>query len=548
MHAALQAICARMSDSFNAWPYVDDLYDYTKILGVNQTIASLPNNLWGTPVAIIGAGAAGMVAAYELLKIGAKPVVFEATDRVGGRDRSQPFTEGNHVATSAFAELGAMYLPAGHRVLSYYVNDVFHLETFSLANDINPTMYYCHNTARHPDLSDMSAAVLNFFDTIIAAIYEPWKRNDLDGVRQIWQSYIEKYKNLTVNEAMTQGISSWTTTDSYLFRTLGLGGGGLGQPYELSFLDVLRMLLSMGHGTSLLAEGMSALTSHFFTGEVVTPDNGTSSLRASGAVHFGAQATSIVRASNGNPVLTYYDALSAQTVSQEFPAVIVAISLRASELLGLALTAEPAAVIASPVQSAIRSLRLIPASKMFIRTETKFWKEHPEIPKGIVTDEMPRFAAVFDYPQTTNGVVMLSETWGPDAERYMGLPVPVRFQRFKEILAVMSPVFAQNLVPLNDEIITVDWTMEPYHYGGFRLNYPGDDVFNQNAYYQFLSVLDPATDRGVYLAGEGVAWCGGWTESALHTGINAAAAAAHRIGATLPVNSPLSQNPHLYAY
>ena len=60
----------------------------------------------GTEVAIVGAGAAGMIAAYELMRLGLKPVVYEA-GRLGGRLRSQPF-EG---AEGVIAELGGMRFP-----------------------------------------------------------------------------------------------------------------------------------------------------------------------------------------------------------------------------------------------------------------------------------------------------------------------------------------------------------------------------------------------------------------------------------------------------
>jgi len=36
------------------------------------------------PVVIIGAGSAGLTAAYELIKAGIKPIVLEKADKVGG--------------------------------------------------------------------------------------------------------------------------------------------------------------------------------------------------------------------------------------------------------------------------------------------------------------------------------------------------------------------------------------------------------------------------------------------------------------------------------
>ena len=47
-------------------------------------LGQVPPEMYGTEVAIIGAGMAGMVAAFELMKMGLKPVVYESR-RLGGR-------------------------------------------------------------------------------------------------------------------------------------------------------------------------------------------------------------------------------------------------------------------------------------------------------------------------------------------------------------------------------------------------------------------------------------------------------------------------------
>ena len=49
-------------------------------------LGALPAERLGTEVAIVGAGMAGLTAAYELMKLGLKPVVYEAS-RLGGRLR-----------------------------------------------------------------------------------------------------------------------------------------------------------------------------------------------------------------------------------------------------------------------------------------------------------------------------------------------------------------------------------------------------------------------------------------------------------------------------
>ena len=66
-------------------------------------LGSIPAGHHGVEVAIVGAGISGLVAAYELMRLGVKPVVYEAS-QMGGRLRSQAF-EG---AEGVVAELGGM--------------------------------------------------------------------------------------------------------------------------------------------------------------------------------------------------------------------------------------------------------------------------------------------------------------------------------------------------------------------------------------------------------------------------------------------------------
>ena len=239
-------------------------------------------------------------------------------------------------------------------------------------------------------------------------------------------------------------------------------------------------------------------------------------------------------------------------VAREASAVIVATTTRSMEIT-LGLTQPDSAIASGRARDALRDLHMIGSSKMFIRTETKFWLDGrgdpiPGIPQNIQTDELPRGVYCLDYPQTDNGVVLISYTWEDDSSKLLGLDAPVRFEKFKQALGHINPGFAANLVPVGGEILCVDWEAEPYAHGAFKLQYPGQEPAIHAAYYQFLSVLDPSVDTGVYLAGDGVSWSGGWTEGALQTGLNAACAAARRLGGTLPPDSPLTQDPLRYHY
>ena len=81
-------------------------------------LGALPAERHGAPVAVIGAGVAGIVAAYELMKLGLRPVLYES-GQLGGRLRSQAF-EGTD---GVIAELGGMRFPVSSCVPGWAMTD-----------------------------------------------------------------------------------------------------------------------------------------------------------------------------------------------------------------------------------------------------------------------------------------------------------------------------------------------------------------------------------------------------------------------------------------
>jgi monoamine oxidase len=67
-------------------------------------------------VCVVGAGAAGFAAAYELSHLGHHVTLLDAAKRYGGRIWTKRFPEG-------YGELGAMRLPAEHECVWHYVNE-----------------------------------------------------------------------------------------------------------------------------------------------------------------------------------------------------------------------------------------------------------------------------------------------------------------------------------------------------------------------------------------------------------------------------------------
>jgi len=556
---SISQVAQEKLDDFMPWPYVDTLYDYLQILG-EEPIARFPKITPPGSVAIIGAGPAGMVAAYELLRAGVVPVVFEATDRIGGRNRTRYFTDQGQ-PTNVIAEMGAMRMPTSNKVFWHYANR-FGLRscTFPDPGKVPTTLSYA-NTAWQwmpgqppPGPFGRIQADLNrFIDPFLEIIWKPWRKRDWMGVQRAWQRTIDRFGNISFYEALKAGIPQWTADDFTAFGSLGIGSGGFGPLYEINFLELLRVLVNQWEvDQQLLIDGVGQFVENLYSRPVTMPDGRQVSLRSLDAVHLNSPVTGLESDVNQNPKITCRHSISKESTTQEVSAVIVATTTRSMEIT-LGLTQPDAAIASADVKNALRELHMIQSSKMFIRTRTKFWLAAngdpiPGIPQNIQTDELPRGVYCLDYPQTTNGVVLLSYTWGDDSDKLLGLDVPTRFRKFKQVLKHINPRFTEHLVPVNDEILNTDWAVEPYFYGAFKLQYPGQESALHAAYNQFLSVLDPSMDTGVYLAGDGVSWSGGWTEGALQTGLNAACAVAHRLGGTLPAHSPLSQDPNRYHY
>jgi tryptophan 2-monooxygenase len=555
-----------------AWPFVDELYDYMQLLVQDKPIASVPQSEWGKQVAIVGAGPAGIVAAYELLKLGLKPIVFESSDRIGGRNWSKPFRDPNG-PSDAFAEMGAMRVPTQNYVFYYYVGLLgLAVKEFPDPGKVPTVLYYENkvmpwNPGEDPPgrFKAIGAAFNNFVMPLQNKIYEPWKQKNWAGVQAVWQQYIDVYRNKSFYEGIVDGIPGWKTEDLNAFGALGLGSGGFGPLYSVGFLELLRIIVNQFEVDQKFIEtGISDVTNGLFTRLVPQPSGPQKvSLQGLDCVQLNVHVDRIeYNPQTGNPIVYWTnssDPTEPRPGQQEYPAVILATTTRSMELLGLTALRQDntSNVVSESVKTAIRNLHLMESSKLFIRTEKKFWLDDdknpvPGMPQNIQTDELPRGVYCLDYEGTDNGVVLISYTWGDDSAKLLALSPMERFLTFKDILAIIHPQFAAELVPIppgdEDQIYNVDWEAEAEYYGAFKLQYPGQDPYARDAYFQFQSVLDDSSDRGVYLAGDSVSWAGGWTEGALHTGLNAASAVVRRLGGSFSVPSPLTMNPSLYDY
>ncbi|NGO71838.1 flavin monoamine oxidase family protein, partial [Streptomyces boncukensis] len=108
-------------------------FGYDDYLAHPAGLGAVPATEHGTEVAVIGGGLSGIVTAYELMKTGLKPVVYEA-DQLGGRLRTASFDGADPSLT---AEMGAMRFPPSSTAFWHYA-DLVGLESHPFPNPLAP--------------------------------------------------------------------------------------------------------------------------------------------------------------------------------------------------------------------------------------------------------------------------------------------------------------------------------------------------------------------------------------------------------------------------
>lgn len=550
--------------------YVDILYDHAAYLRAHQgQIAQ--KRFAGQRVVVIGAGAAGLVSAYQLLQAGADVTILEASDRAGGR----LYTEHPIAGDPAAFELGAMRVPPCEQIFNYYtakfgINPggqfpdpgkvatriIYRNQPYEWAAGANepPPIFKNVNTgwsALATQLSAISKLLVKPTPQSLAAARTAWQKlvyrrtglgpeegySTISFYQGLVQAFVENYAQYGLTQP-------WTGDDFELFAALGVGSGGFGSLYSVNFAEIARLIINgLESDQQFYPGGMKQLVDGFLKS---TPDPQRPTLKLGDCIRYGERATGIVRLDPPEP-------LSVRTGKGVYgaQAIIVATTTRSMQV-DMNLTDQVQTMLPQPVSSAVRQLHLMNSSKLFVLTKTKFWQQPgSKLPSNIQADTLVRGLYCLDYSPATpylgRGVVLISYTWGDDSTKYLALKDPR--ERLEACLRSIEHCANDFVTALRPEIMTdhvrmIDWQDEPNYFGAFKLNQPGQDQYNQRLYGHFLA------GSGVYVAGDSVGWCGGWIESALQSGMNAACAVTQQLLGpnALFAQSPMTQQAALYDY
>ncbi|MFS4437968.1 flavin monoamine oxidase family protein [Paracoccaceae bacterium GXU_MW_L88] len=508
-------------------------------------IGSVPAEKHGTKIAVIGAGAAGVIAAYELMKLGLHPVVFES-GQFGGRLRSQAF-EG----TDIIAELGGMRFPLSSAGFYHYVSKVDG-ESQPFPNPLTPAAsstvidlagetFYAETL---DDLPDLFKEVAKAYDSAleVGARFSDLKtaiRNrDAATIKEIWNPIVADWDERTFYDFVTssEAFQNLSFRHREVFGQVGFGTGGWDSDFPNSMLEILRVnLCEFDENQHFIVDGVESVLHKLWRHAPETcahwPSGTTLASLNNGATRPGV--TAIARAASGD--LTITDQWGRR---EDFPAVI---STCQTHLLTTAIDTDEA-LFSQKMWMALDRTRYMQSSKTFVMVDRPFWKDKdPETGRDTMsmtlTDRMTRGTYLFDNGPDKPGVICLSYAWMTDALKMLPLPVEKRVSLALSALEKIYPNvdIASHII---GDPIAVSWENDPNFLGAFKGALPGHYRYNTRMYGHFMQDELPPEERGLYIAGDGVSFTPAWVEGAVQTGLNAVWGVMHQLGGQSSAENP----------
>jgi monoamine oxidase len=439
-------------------------------------------------VLIMGAGMAGLVAAYELKRQGHEPIVLEAQGRVGGR----VYTLRAPFAPGLYAEAGAMRIPRSHNLTLEYCS-LFDLPMRPFVMGNPKGLVYVGGQR-------MTAAEANAHPEGLPFNLSPAEHGR--SADDLWQTAIADLKEMVDNEgelAWPEIVKRYDEYSLYEFlRHKGFSQGAI-EFYAVmnfvesdlhnSFIEVLREELGGAYvDMQAIVGGMDALPNTFYA-------------QLEDCVRFGTEVRSIEQDADGVRLhcrvgpdrVTYHGDYAICTVPFSV--------LRPIE-----------ATFSRDKERAIRQLNYHASTKILHQVRDRFWEKEDGIVGGATVTDLP--VRRLNYPPaddaTSRGILLASYTWGQDALQWGAMDEEMRIEEALDDVARIHPRIRHEF----EVGASHAWYSDRWARGAFALFAPEQQTTLQDAILK--------TEGRVYFAGEHCSLHHAWIQGALESGIRAA--------------------------
>jgi monoamine oxidase len=509
-------------------------------------LGTLPTERHGTEVAIVGAGMAGITAAFELMKLGLKPVVYES-GRFGGRLRSQPF-EG---AEGVIAELGGMRFPVSSTAFYHYVHGVgletrpfpnpLGVDTPSTVIDLEGNALYVERAEDLPAFyKEVAAAWAEALEDCaqFSAMQRAIRSRDVGGIKQIWNRLVPLWDDRSFYDFIATSPAFARRSFRHLeaFGQVGFGTGGWDTDFPNSMLEILRVVFTgCDESQRLVVGGAEQVPRRLWR------------LQPERLVHW-PQGTSLEKLHSGSTrpgvaSITRTDGDRFAIVDRwgdrrDYAAVLVTCQ---SWLLTTHMHTDES-LFSHKLWMALDRTRYMQSSKTFVMVDRPFWKERDPVtgryPMSMtLTDRLSRGTYLFDNGPDKPATICLSYSWMSDALKMLPLSVDKRVSLILGALRKIYPTLDIEKHIIGDPI-TVSWESDPNFLGAFKGALPGHYRYNHRMYCHFMQGDLPPAERGIFMAGDDVGWTPGWVEGAVTTALNAVWGMIHHLGGGTSTGNP----------
>ncbi|TAG31716.1 MAG: amine oxidase [Rhodobacterales bacterium] len=506
-------------------------------------LGHVPAARHGEAVAIIGAGASGVIAAYELMKMGLRPILYESA-KFGGRLRSEVF-EGTE---DVIAELGGMRFPVSSRAFYYYV-DLVGLESHPFPNPLTPAAGSTvidlegdtHFARSLDDLPQVYQEVAVAYRAALeehsdfSALTQAVRDRDPVRLKALWDPLVAKWDERTFYDFIvsSSAFQALSFRHREIFGQVGFGTGGWDSDFPNSMLEILRVnLLELDDYQRFIVGGaesvlqrlwrLSTTCAHWPAGTTLAGLNGGATM---------GRAVRIARNDKGG--LTVTDGWG---VARDYAAVLVTCQ---SHLLTTSVAVDEA-LFSQKLWMALDRTRYMQAAKTFVMVDRPFWNDPGPDGRPLLsmtlTDRITRGTYFFDNGPDRPAVICLSYSWMTDALKV--LPYGPE-KRVDLALAALERIYPG--VDIRSHIrgnpICVSWEADENFLGAFKGALPGHYRYNHRMYGHFYQHDMPAEQRGIFLAGDGISWTPAWVEGAVQTALNAVWGVMTHLGGASPAEN-----------
>ncbi len=502
-------------------------FAYDNWLSHPAGLGSVPEQARGATVAVVGAGLAGLVAAYELMELGLRPVVYEPT-RVGGRLRSHEF-EG---AEGIVAELGGMRFPVSGTSFFHYANKV-RLASAPFPNPLTEaagsTVIDIAGRTYHgrtlDELPPEFTAIARAWDEALeqigfTAMQDAIRARDVDTLKKRWNELVPLWDGRTFYDfvATSPCFSKLPFRYREMFGLVGFGTGGWDSDFPNSMLEILRVVITnCDTDQRLIVGGAEQLPRRLWTLPVSarSPWPGGTTLES---LHGGVPRPGVAAIRRQDGLFVVRDRWGTDRIHDAVLATcqgwLLTTQIESDENL-----------FSQDVWMALDRTRYMQSSKTFVMVDRPFWKDiDPATGRPVMgmtlTDRLTRGTYLFDNGHDRPAVICLTYTWMSDALKMLPYDVEQRVRLSLDALGKIYPNvdIASHIV---GDPVTVSWEDDPHFLGAFKGALPGHYRYNHRMYAHFMQHGLPSAERGIFLAGDDVSFMPGWAEGAVQTALNA---------------------------